>query len=104
MQDFDEQADLDAVFWEYNRERKIADEHERIVTQSQAQNAVFKGEPDDIQAGTNGTETGGRLGLAAICATEDDNSSDEAGNGSQAPRASKVWSKVSASATFHICV
>jgi len=57
MQAYDKNVDLDNIFWEYDREKKLAEDRERTSIQSQVQN-VGAGpagrEDDDLVASTSG--------------------------------------------------
>jgi hypothetical protein len=54
MQAYDKNVDLDTIFWEYDREKKSAEEQERISIQSQVQNVGAGREDGDLVASTSG--------------------------------------------------
>lgn len=106
MQECDENADLDNIFWVYSQEKKLADQHERLSTQNQGQNSTIKFEDDDLPRTASG-EIGGRLGSAAECSSGEDDTGNGTSGGRvtrqargnykrQAAKASKFRTKVSA--------
>lgn len=86
MQEYDPNMDLDDIFWEYNREKKLADGEERVLTQGEAEDVAPKQEGGDYQPNTNAADTEDLCGFPAGCASEDDGSTKDSGNASQTVR------------------
>jgi hypothetical protein len=57
MQAYDKDVDLDKIFWEYEQEKTLAEEQERISTQSQVQNVGSGRKDDDLVAFTSIAKT-----------------------------------------------
>lgn len=58
MREYDQNLDLETIFYVYNKERKLADERERISNQSHVDNIVLERDSDHVHATTNSAETG----------------------------------------------
>jgi hypothetical protein len=82
MQEYDMNCDLDNIFWEYDQERKIASDRERVALQGRAEIVTRKEDENLSQTSSTVAHTGTPFGFGAGYVTDEDDSGNDSLGGS----------------------